>query len=111
MIELDSKGGEEMPYLGDIPRANGYTITITNASSNIGVTVFNMRTDRVSDVENIKLIKAADGSATTGPKSIGANIVRVVVIASVFNTTTATMSIGGVTISLAPTSTVTFDVV
>ena len=103
--------GIQMPYLGDIPQANGYTISITDASSNVGITVFNLRRDRISEVDIIKLVPGGDGSATTGPRPIGSNIGRIVITASVFNTTTATMTIGGVTISLAPEATVTFDVV
>ena len=99
-----------MPYLGDIPQAGGYTINVTDATSKVAVTVFNIRRDRISEVELVVLTPAADGSATTGPRPINSNVGRIVITAGVISGS-ATLTIGGATIALATDAMITFDVI
>ena len=100
-----------MPYLDGLPQAGGYTIDVFEAGSTVAVTVINIRRDKISEVDAVKLVPDAAGNATTGPRVIGANIGRVVITASCFSGTTAKLRIAGTTVQLAPDGTVTFDVV
>jgi hypothetical protein len=110
-MQLNQTGGTEMPYLGDLPQAGGYKITVTDCPSTVGVTVFQIRRDRISEVEILKLVPdPTTGVAESGPRTIGANAGRLVFIASITGGT-AQMTINGNTFPLAPDATATFEVV
>jgi hypothetical protein len=99
-----------MPYLGDIPQAGGYQITISDSPGKIAITVFNIRRDRISEVENLVLTPNGQGVADTGPRTIGSNVGRIVFTVSLV-TGTATMVINGNTVPVNTDATVTVDVI
>ena len=99
-----------MPYLGEIPQAGGYSITITDSPGKIAITVFNIRRDRISEVESLTLTPNAQGVAETGPRTIGSNVGRLVFTVSLM-TGTATMTINGTTVPVASDASVTVDVI
>jgi hypothetical protein len=103
-----------MPYLGEL-QAAPYTVVV-KGETKVSLTIFNIRRDHISEVENVTLDPLADptqnGSATT-TRTIG-NVGRIVISASVMSATgTLTLTQGNSTflVVMAPDATVTFDVV
>lgn len=78
-----------MPFLGSIAQVAGYTIEVVT-TSRVTVTVFNIRRDRISEIEILNF-DGASGPPAPQPKTIGSNIGRVVFLANALNGETATV--------------------
>ena len=101
-----------MPYLGELSRAGGYSITVVTDAPNsrIAVTVFHLRRDRLSDVETLVLIPDSNGVAQSGLRTIPSGVARTDMLISATGGT-ATATINGNSVPLAQDAVVQFDLV
>ena len=72
-----------MPYVAQLIQAQPYTISVTGESK-AAVTVFNIRKDKISEVETIVLdpTVSPNSTATTPNRTVGSNIGRVLISVS-----------------------------
>ncbi len=105
-----------MPYVAQLLRTQTYTITV-QAENLVALTVFNMRRDRISEIESLVLDPTVDpnGTASTGPRTIAGSVSRVLIFASAEGGTgTLTVSQVGQTnpaTTMSPDTSVVCDVV
>ena len=72
-----------MPYIAQLIQAQPYTITVTGETK-VAVTVFNIRKDRISEVESLVLDPTVNpgNTATTPSRTVASNIGRLLISVS-----------------------------